>query len=184
MFIKLKALLSQILQEDEMQYRMLRMALSNLLDPNESEHFKYHVLLDHLKVDQAKRLGPAFSFAPDPYTQAINALDERYGQPRQLALKELKNVLDLPSIRAGNGYALDNFALHVQAPAGLLSSMEDQGGAEFLCGSHVKRLLEKLPAERSSCFKRHVYRNEAPAERPVSSFQTCFLFNKLAHMTE
>ena len=43
-------------REDEMQYRTLRMALSNLLDPNETEHFKYHVLLDHLKVDQAKLL--------------------------------------------------------------------------------------------------------------------------------
>ncbi len=136
------------------------MALSNLIDPNESDHFKHHVLLDHLKVDQAKRLALALSIAPDPYTQAINALDECYAQPRQLALKELRNILDLPSIRAGDGYALDNFALHVQALVGLLGSMEDQGRAELLCGSHVDRLLEKLPAEHSSRFKRHVYRNE------------------------
>ncbi len=44
---------------------MLKMALSNLLDPGESEQYKYHILLDHLKVDQA------YVYAPDPYTQAI-----------------------------------------------------------------------------------------------------------------
>ncbi|XP_026032619.1 uncharacterized protein LOC113027212 [Astatotilapia calliptera] len=147
-------------REDEMQYRMLRMALTNLLDPHETEHFKYHVLLDHLKVDQAKRLALAFSYAPDPYTQAIKALDERYGQPRQLALKELKNILELPPIRAGDGQSLDNFALRVQALVGLLSTMGEQGRAELDCGSHVDSLLVKLPAEHFSRFKRHVYREQ------------------------
>ncbi|KAL3977711.1 MFS transporter (organic anion transporter) [Sarotherodon galilaeus] len=146
--------------EDEIQYRLLRMALTNLLDPHETEHFKYHVLLDHLKVDQAKRLALAFSYAPDPYTQAIKALDERYGQPRQLALKELRNILELPPIRAGDGRTLDNFALRVQALVGLLSTMGDQGQTELNCGSHVDRLLEKLPAEHSSRFKRHIYREQ------------------------
>ncbi|KAL4007454.1 hypothetical protein ACER0C_001306 [Sarotherodon galilaeus] len=146
--------------EDEIQYRLLRMALTNLLDPHETEHFKYHVLLDHLKVDQAKRLAISFSYAPDPYTQAIKALDERYGQPRQLALKELRNILELPPIRAGDGRTLDNFALRVQALVGLLSTMGNQGQTELNCGSHVDRLLEKLPAEHSSRFKRHIYREQ------------------------
>ncbi|KAL3999531.1 AP-5 complex subunit zeta-1 [Sarotherodon galilaeus] len=146
--------------EDEIQYRLLRMALTNLLDPHETEHFKYHVLLDHLKVDQAKRLVISFSYAPDPYTQAIKALDECYGQPRQLALKELRNILELPPIRAGDGRTLDNFALRVQALVGLLSTMGDQGRTELKCGSHVDRLLEKLPAEHSSRFKRHIYREQ------------------------
>jgi len=159
-------------REDEMQYRMLRMALSNLLDPNETEHFKYHVLLDHLKVDQAKRLALAFSYASDPYTKAIKALDERYGQPMQLALKELRNIMDLPPIRVGDGHALDNFSLRVQALVGLLNTMEDQGQAELLCGSHVDRLLEKLPAEHSSRFKRHVYRNQGTMKYDLHIFSS------------
>ncbi|KAL3975387.1 gephyrin [Sarotherodon galilaeus] len=146
--------------EDEIQYRLLRMALTNLLDPHETEHFKYHVLLDHLKVDQAKRLAISFSYAPDPYTQAMKALDERYGQPRQLALKELRNILELPPIRAGDGRTLDNFALRMQALVGLLGTMGDQGRTELNCGSHVDRILEKLPAEHSSRFKRHIYREQ------------------------
>lgn len=122
-------------REDEMQYRMLRMALDNLLDANKSEHFKYHVLLHHLKVGQARKLALGYSYTANPYTQALHALDERYGQPRQLVLKELKNIMGLPHIRAGDGHALDNFALRVQALVGLLGTMEEQGKAEMLCGS-------------------------------------------------
>lgn len=56
---------------------MLKVALPNLLDPRESEQYKYHILLDHLKVDQARRLALAYVNAPDPYTQAIQALNEQ-----------------------------------------------------------------------------------------------------------
>lgn len=131
---------------------MLLMGLSYLLNPSESEHFKYHVLLDHLKVDQAQRLPLAFSYTSDPSTQALKVLDEHYGQPRQLALKELRNIRDLPPIRAG-GHALDNFALRVQALVCLLDTIEAQGEAGLLCGFRVDHLLEKLPAEHSRRFK-------------------------------
>ena len=147
-------------KEDEVQYRMLRIALTNLLDPEETEEFKFHVLLDHLKVDQARRLALAFSYAYQPFTEALRALDERYGQPRQLALKELKNIMALPPVRSGDGHALDAFALRVQALVGLLRTMDDQGNAELLCGSHVDRLLEKLSTEQVSRFKRHIYRSQ------------------------
>ena len=106
---------------------MLKMALSNLIAPGESEQYKYHILLDHLKVDQAKRLALAFVHALDPFTQAIRALDERYGQPRQLVLRELQGIMDMPAIRVGDGRALDQFALRVQALVGLLQSMGSEG---------------------------------------------------------
>ena len=70
-------------REDEVQYKMLRMALNNLLDPDETEEFKFHILLDHLKVDQARRLALAYSYSQQPFTEALRALDDRYGQPRQ-----------------------------------------------------------------------------------------------------
>ena len=141
-------------REDESQNMMLKMALSNLLDPGESEHYKYHILLDHLKVDQAKQLALAYVHAPDPYTQASRALNERYGQPRQLALRELRAIMDLPAIRAGDGRALDQFSLRVQALVGLLKSMGSEGLSELTCGSHVERLLEKLPSDQFCQFKR------------------------------
>ena len=60
-----------VTREDESQNMMLKMALSNLLDPGESEQYKYYILLDHLKVDQAKRLARAYVHAPDPSHTAI-----------------------------------------------------------------------------------------------------------------
>jgi len=48
------------------------------------------VLLGHLKVDQAKRIvvrsALPYVHTPEPYNQAIRALVELNGQPRQLAL--------------------------------------------------------------------------------------------------
>lgn len=85
----------------------------------------------------------------------MNAMDKR-----QLALKALRNILELPPIRVGDGHTLDNFALCVQALVGLLSTMDDQGHSVQHCGSHVDRLLEKLPAEHFSHFQRHIYREQ------------------------
>ena len=64
------------------------------------------------------RLALAFVHALDPFTQAVGALDQRYGQPRQLALRELRSIMDMTAIRVGDGRALDQFA--VQALVGLL----------------------------------------------------------------
>ncbi|XP_055008882.1 uncharacterized protein LOC129408678 [Boleophthalmus pectinirostris] len=49
-------------------------------------------------------------------------------------------------IRAGDPEAFDNFALSVQALVGMLRSLEGENGYELRCGSHVDRLLSKLPA--------------------------------------
>lgn len=92
-------------------------------------------------MDQAKRLALAYVHTPQPFTQAIQALDEHYGQPRQLALKELCAILDMPALRSGDGQALDQFSLHIQALVGLLQSMSRDGLSELTCGSHVERLL-------------------------------------------
>lgn len=138
--------------EDETQYCLLRMALNNLLDPEESQQYKYHILLDHLKIDSAKRLALAFAYSSTPYSEAIKALDERYGQPRQLVTKELRAIMDMPAIRPGDTRALDSFALRVQTLVGLLQTMKEQGQAELLCGSHVDNLLEKLPTYLYSSF--------------------------------
>lgn len=50
---------------------MLNMALENLLPPKENEQYKYHILLDHLKLDSARHLALAYSHHPQPYTIAL-----------------------------------------------------------------------------------------------------------------
>ncbi len=85
------------------------------------------------------------------------ALNERFGQPHKLALKKIAKVMDSPDIRRGDAEAFDKFALQKRALVGMLETLGDKGEAELRCGSHVERLLSKLPAEMRSGFRRQMY---------------------------
>lgn len=73
---------------------MLKMALLNLVPSDESEQFKYHLLLDHLKLDIARHLALAYAHHPLPYTRAMVALQQQYGQPQHLVLREISVILN------------------------------------------------------------------------------------------
>ena len=53
-------------REDPHEFAMLNMALENLLPPEEHEQYKYHILLDHLKLDSARHLALAYVHQPQP----------------------------------------------------------------------------------------------------------------------
>lgn len=142
------------------------MSLISLLShgpwPHPARHKKYHVLLGYLKVDQAKRLALAYVHTPQPYNQAIRALDERCGQPRQLALRELPSYSWYASSSSSRWSSSRSVSLCVQALV-LLKSMGCDGLSELTCGSHVNRLLEKLPSEQFGEFKKSMKRaNQGP----------------------
>jgi len=56
------------------------------------------VLLGHLKLPSALQLAKAFMHDPRPYTAALQALQDKYGQPRQLVQCELGTILNSPAI--------------------------------------------------------------------------------------
>ncbi len=80
-----------------------------------------------------------------PYSAALQALQDKYGQPRQLVQSELGAIMNSPPLRLGDANAFDSFALSVQSLVGMLKTLEGQNGYELMCGSHVDRLLSKLP---------------------------------------
>lgn len=131
------------------------MALTNLMSDDESEHFKYHVLLDHLKLDTACHLALAYAHHPFPYTRAMSALQQRYGQPQQLVLREIAAIQNLPSVRPGDSRSFSDFAIRVRALVGMLQSLEyGEGDAELACASHVQQILGKLPSEHVANYAR------------------------------
>lgn len=67
----------------------------------------------------------------NPYSQALNALDEQYGQPRQFVLNKFKKFMSFPHINAGDGHALDKFTVHLQVLV-FLGTMNEKGKAELL----------------------------------------------------
>lgn len=54
--------------------------------------------------------------------------------------------MNSPPVRVGDAEAFDDFALSVHSLVGMLRSLECEKGYELKCGSHVDRLLVKLPA--------------------------------------
>ncbi|XP_067270804.1 uncharacterized protein [Pseudorasbora parva] len=131
----------------ESDFALLKLALDNLLSYHThiSEQYKYQVLLSHLKFASAQQLAKAYMHHPQPYTAALQALQEKYGQPRQLVQSELGAIMNTPPLRMGDTNAFDSFALSVQSLVGMLRTLEGQNGYELMCGSHVDRLLGKMP---------------------------------------
>lgn len=131
----------------ESDFALLKMALDSLLNNHShlNEQYKYQVLLSHLKLPSALQLAKAYMHHPSPYTAALNALQDKYGQPRQLVQSELGTILNSPALRMGDANSFDSFALSVQSLVGMLQTLEGQNGIELMCGSHVDRLLSKMP---------------------------------------
>ncbi|KAL1281070.1 hypothetical protein QQF64_015670 [Cirrhinus molitorella] len=132
---------------NESDFALLKLALDNLLSNHShlSEQYKYHVLLSHLRLPNAHQLAKAYMYHPHPYSAALQALQDKYGQPRQLVQSELGAIMNSPPLRLGDANAFDSFALSVQSLVGMLRTLEGQNGFELMCGSHVDRLLSKLP---------------------------------------
>lgn len=103
------------MNDDPQEFAMLQLVLTNLLSPHESEHYKYHILLDHLKFPPARNLALAYANDLRPYSMALFALLQKYGQPHQLVLREIKAILALPKVRPGDSRAFSSFTLKVRA---------------------------------------------------------------------
>lgn len=131
----------------ESDFALLKLALDNILGSNVhlSEQYKYQVLIGHIKLPSALQLAKAYMHDPTPYTSALQALQDKYGQSRQLVQSELGAILNAPTLKMGDTNAFDSFALSVQSLVGMLKTLEGQNGYELHCGSHVDRLLSKMP---------------------------------------
>ncbi|KAK3517614.1 hypothetical protein QTP70_013100 [Hemibagrus guttatus] len=94
-------------------------------------------------------------------------LHEKFGQPHQLALRRIAIVLESPDIKRGDISAFQRFALQVQSLVSLLRTLGRDGELELSCGSHVTRLLNKLPPEQRAEFRRHMFRQPGTAPNLV-----------------
>lgn len=143
---------------DPSEFTRLKIALENLLPPDATELFRYQVLLDHLKLEEARLVADAYLNSPTPYSDTMAALTDKFGRPQKLALKKIATVMNAPDIRQGDTLAFQKFALQVRALVGMLQTLGTEGAVELQCGSHVERLLSKLPSDLRSEFRRSMCR--------------------------
>ncbi|KAJ8352094.1 hypothetical protein SKAU_G00235700 [Synaphobranchus kaupii] len=131
----------------ESDFIMLKKGLNSLLGPHRhlTEDYKYQVLLDHIKLPSTYQVAKRYVNDSTPYTSAMQALQQRYGQPRQLVQGELKAILTSPAIKPGDAQAFEDFPSAVNTLVGMLSNMDGPSKSELKCGSHVDTLLCKLP---------------------------------------
>ncbi|KAL0199428.1 hypothetical protein M9458_007968, partial [Cirrhinus mrigala] len=144
-------------RNDPMEFSRLKLALSNLLPVDAPELFKYQILVDHVKLEDACLIADSFINSPRPYTDTMAALTEKFGQPHHVALKRIAAVMDSPEIKRGDSAAFERFSLHVQSLVGMLQTLGPDGEVELKCGSHVARLLTKLPIEMRANFRRQMF---------------------------
>ncbi|KAK7880872.1 hypothetical protein WMY93_032490 [Mugilogobius chulae] len=142
---------------DPREFARLKVALENLLPEDATERFKYQILLDHLKHEDALLIADSYINSAQPYTDTMSSLTERYGQPHQLALRKIADLMESSSIARGDTAGFKRFALRVRALVGLLEQLGESGQTELCCGSHVTRLLSKLPQDMRAEFKRFLY---------------------------
>ncbi|XP_067274307.1 uncharacterized protein [Pseudorasbora parva] len=142
---------------DPREFSRLRIALENILPDDATEHFKFQILTDHLKLEEALLVADSYSNSRFPFTNTMRALNKMYGQPHQLALQRIAELMDGPNIRSGDVRAFRMFGLQVRSLVSMLQQLGPKGSVELECGSHVSRLLSKLPHDLRSGFKRYTH---------------------------
>ncbi|XP_052423953.1 uncharacterized protein LOC127966763 [Carassius gibelio] len=164
----------------ESDFLMLKKGLDSVLGPHRhlTEDYKYQVLLDHLHLPAAYQVAKRYVNSPYPYTSAMQALEQRYGQPRQLIQSELRAILNAPAIRPGDAQGFEDFAAAVNTLVGMLNTMEGPSRYELQCGSHVDTLLTKLPVSyRDSfieyCLNQHIIMSGSSRTYTLSEFSEC-----------
>lgn len=152
-----KATIPCMTSPDPRQFSRMKTALENILPEDATERYKYQILTDHLKCEEALLVADSYVNSWHPYTDTMLALTKMYGQPHKLALQRISEVMDGPSVRTGDVKAFNMFALQVRSLVGMLQQLGRGGNLELLCGSHVSRLLSKLPYDLTYSFKRYIY---------------------------
>lgn len=85
------------IHDDPPEFAMLKMVLFNLVSQEATEQYKYHILLDHPKLESTRCLARAYAHSLHLYTCVLTALQQRYAQPHQLVLKEISTNLESSS---------------------------------------------------------------------------------------
>ncbi|XP_073776433.1 uncharacterized protein [Danio rerio] len=147
---------------DPREFSRLRIALENILPMDATERFKYQILVDHLKLEEALLIADSYCNSLYPFSDTMEALNQQYGQPHQLALQRIAELMDSPNIRQGDVRAFRMFALKVRSLVSMLQQLGNKGYMELECGSHVSRLLCKLPHDLQTSFRRSVHPQQVP----------------------
>ncbi|KAI3373427.1 hypothetical protein L3Q82_022037, partial [Scortum barcoo] len=90
----LQLTIPDLVHEDPREFARLKLALDNILPLDAPELFKFQILTDHLKCEEALLIADSYSHSPFSFSDTMRALTELYGQPQHLALKRITKLMD------------------------------------------------------------------------------------------
>lgn len=111
------------------------------------------MLTGHIKLPGAVQLTKEYMHGQALYTRALQVLQEKYRQQRQLVQSELGAVLHAPALKMGDAGAFHSFTLSAQSLKGMLKTLDGQNGNKPQCGSCVNHSLSKMPPTYHDGFK-------------------------------
>ncbi len=119
------------MKPDPREFSRLRIALENILPENATERFKYQILVDHLKLEEALLIADSYCNSLYPFSDTMEVLIQQYGQPHQLALQRIAKLMDGLNISQGDVRAFRMFALKVRSLVSMLQQLGNKGYMEL-----------------------------------------------------
>ncbi|KAJ8409959.1 hypothetical protein AAFF_G00210000 [Aldrovandia affinis] len=105
----------------------MSIALENILPADATEQFKFQILTDYLKHEEASLVADSYCNSRQPYTDTMLALTKMYGQPHKLAVQCITELMDGPDVCSGDVKAFHLFALCVRSLVGMLEQLGRRG---------------------------------------------------------
>ena len=68
-------------------------------------------------------IADSYTNSRQPYSYTMATLTEHYGQPHQLALRRIAELMEAPNIRTNDTGAFKKFALQMRALVGMLDQL-------------------------------------------------------------
>lgn len=139
---------------DPRQFTRMQIALENVLPEDATERFKFQILTNHLKCEEALLVVNLFTSSSQPYTEAMKMLTNMYGQPDRTVIRQIRALVNGPDIQAGDKHAFLIFVHRVRSMVEMLKQQGSRGPDELNSCSQASLLLNKLPENLQNSFNR------------------------------
>lgn len=141
---------------DPRQFMRMKIALENVLPQDATERFKFQILTNHLKCEEALLVANSFISSMQPYTEAMKVLTNMYGQPDRIIIQQVRALVNGPDIQTGDKHAFLIFVLRVRSMVEMLKQQGIQRRYELNSCSQASLLVNKLPEDLQNSFNRFI----------------------------
>ena len=145
-----------LIKPDPREFLKLQRALEDSLPPQAPESFKFRILQEHLKFEEASLLAESYVNSTRPYSKTMRALKEQFGQFHEVVSQSLDEIMSGPNIQSEDTTEFRRFGLRIRALVALLARSGDTGQAELKGVSQVGRIMNKMSPDLETAFRRHL----------------------------